>query len=178
MSFVDPGTKEMRIVVAALIEDPFAQLFSPSQSWVASSDWEKKLQNLKSHLPQKRTSNVYTRVKGGSSSSGEREENMALLQPRKTLHLKTADKIWAGYCFCLGAWGLFSVGSPPRIQISSRKMSRPALRLTCFSLPSLSTPSPRRTLSSLKFKFLLPRLDLTHLPLDYRFKKKKKGGSP
>lgn len=41
-------------------------------------------------------------MKGGSGSLGEREEEMALLQPRKTLLLKTADKIGAGYCFCLG----------------------------------------------------------------------------
>lgn len=74
------------------------------------------------------------RMKGGSSSFGEREEDMALLQPRKTLLLKTADKLWVGYYFCLGACVLCgaSLGSTPGVQTSSRRMRRPALRLTCF----------------------------------------------
>lgn len=47
---------------------------------------------------------------------------------------ETADKTWAGYYFCLGACVLSgaSLGSPPGVQTSSRRMSRPALRLTCF----------------------------------------------
>lgn len=36
---------------------------------------------------------------------------MALLQPRKTLLLKTANKIWAGYYFGLGACALFGASS-------------------------------------------------------------------
>lgn len=41
---------------------------------------------------------------------------MALLQPRKTVLLKTADKIWAGYYFMLGACALSgaSLGPTPR----------------------------------------------------------------
>lgn len=68
-------------------------------------------------------------MKGGSSSFGEREEDMALLQS-----WKTADKIWAG-CFTFVWEPLLSgasLGSPPGLQTSSRRMSRPALRLTCF----------------------------------------------
>lgn len=59
---------------------------------------------------------------------------MALIQPRKTLLLKTADKIWVGYYLCLGACALSgaSLGSTPGVQTSSRRMSRPALRLTYF----------------------------------------------
>lgn len=58
---------------------------------------------------------------------------MAVLQPRKTLLLKT-DKTWAG-CFTFVSEpvrSLVPLGSTPGVQNFSRRMSRPALRLTCF----------------------------------------------
>lgn len=116
-------------------------------------------------------------MKGGSGSLGEREEEMALLQPRKTLLLKTADKIGAGYCFCLGDCSLSSasLGSTPGVQTSSGRMSRPALRLTCFLSVCLpETPAPRKTLSSHRLTFLFPlQIWLTCLRL--KIGKRKKG---
>lgn len=101
-------------------------------------------------------------MKGGSSSFGEREEDMAFLQPRKTLLLKTADKMWAGYYFCLGACVLSgaSLGSPPGVQTFSRRMSRPALRLTCFfsfsAFPKHQPPGGHWTALSLNSYSLFP----------------------
>lgn len=117
-------------------------------------------------------------MKGGSSSFGEREEDMAFLQPRKTLLLKTADKMWAGYYFCLGACVLSgaSLGSPPGVQTFSRRMSRPALRLTCFfslsAFPKHQPPGGHWTALSLNSYSLFP-VWLTCLRLKARQGEKK-----
>lgn len=80
-------------------------------------------------------------MKGGSSSFGEREERIwHFSNPGKQL-LKSTDKIREGYYFYLGDCVLSGVclGSTPEVQ-TSRRLSRPALRLTYFfCLPSLNT---------------------------------------
>lgn len=56
----------------------------------------------RSHLPEKRASDLNAMMKGAAVALGEREEDLAFLQPRKTWLLKTADEIRAGYDFSGG----------------------------------------------------------------------------
>lgn len=67
------------------------------------------------------------------------------------------------------------LGSPPGVQTSFGRMSRPALRLTYsfFCLPSLST-SPQEDIKQPKLKFLLPLSDLVHLPSTEDWEREKK----
>lgn len=83
-SFGDLSTKEMRIVQLPQMRCPLHS--SPYPCAELGRFLELGGRNVKSqvHLPQKRASNLCSRMKGGSSSFGEREEDMALLQPWKT----------------------------------------------------------------------------------------------
>lgn len=64
---------------------------------------------------------------------------MALLQLRKTQLLKSADKKWTGYFIWETVLSGASLGTTPGVQ-TSRRMNRPALRLTySFCLPSVNT---------------------------------------
>lgn len=69
-----------------------------------------------------------------------------------------------------------SLGSTLGVQTSSGRMSRPALRLTCFFSVCLpETPAPRKTLSSHRLTFLFPlQIWLTCLRL--KIGKRKKEG--
>lgn len=70
-------------------------------------------------------------MKRGSGSFGEREEELALLQPRKALPLRTAHKRQAGSDLGLGACLRTVPLGSPGVQTSSGR-SRPASRVTCL----------------------------------------------